>query len=165
MLHKKQKVTTENKDYILDPKISKNKEPNKLFGFVLENSVWRILCSNPDNFVILFGKPGRLVRHDKPEDKYDFKILFDDGSIYYFDVKTRSPGAITFTVSKEEYPEWKRLKRENERARFFVICLKQIDERTAGEVEGMWEIEDCTIHWGDDYDSYMLYLPFAESVI
>ena len=165
MLHKKQKITTENEDYQLDPKISENKQPNKLFGFVLENSVWRVLCRNPENFVTLFGKPGRLVRHERSEDKYDFKIVFDDGSIYYFDVKSRSPGAITFTVSEEEYPKWKQLKRENENNKFFVICLLQIEMRTAGEIEGMWEIEDCVIHWGENYDSYMLYLPNAESMI
>jgi hypothetical protein len=165
MLHKNKKIITENEDFNLDKRINENKEPNKLLGFIFENSVYRIISENPDVFVKMFGKPGKLVRHDRPEDKYDFKILFDDGSIYYFDVKTRSPGKVTFTVSTEEYPEWLRLKSLDEKTYFFVICLRQCPDDVTAIIEGMWEMDDCNIREGEQYPGFMFYLPKSESMI
>ena len=164
MLQKDKKITAEDEDYNLDPRVDPNKEEHKLLGFVLENAVWRILCASPENFITLFGKPGKLLRHENTEDKYDFRIEFDDGTIYYFDVKTRSTEDTEFfTIPRDEYRWWRARKRENENTQVFVICLTQI-EPSEGLIKGMWEIGNCCVE-PSKFTGFRFRLPYAESMI
>lgn len=115
-------------------------QPHRTQGIKAEKQLFEVF----GNWVGNTLQSGEVLEKSKHRfTKYDFKITHLDGSVSYFDAKTRSLNSKTYTLSLEEWHQWQQFSWNGDNV--YVLCGTNVSE-TSVRIDGLWPMESIDVY-------------------